>query len=81
MFDINRQVFAISYAKAAKLFRKSAEQGDAIAQCALGGLYCYGNGVPKDYEEAAKWFHKAANQGHQKAKELLKLLEKIPTNI
>ncbi|MBQ6615768.1 MAG: SEL1-like repeat protein [Thermoguttaceae bacterium] len=53
--------------EAVKLFRKSAEQGDAEAQYELGLRYRDGKGVAQDYKEAAKWFHKAAEQGYAKA--------------
>ena len=43
--------------------RKKAENGDARAQSKLGGMYFFGNDVPKDYEEAVKWFRLAAEQG------------------
>ena len=44
--------------------RAQAEQGDAMAQCALGSRYYYGNGVVRDHKEAANWFRKAAEQGN-----------------
>lgn len=40
-----------------------AEQGNAIAQGALGSFYSTGQGVAKDYVEAVKWYRKAAEQG------------------
>ena len=40
-----------------------AEQGDALAQSSLGGMYLMGRGVSKDYAEAMKWFRLAAEQG------------------
>ncbi len=50
-----------------KWYRKSAEQGYALAQAVLGEAYYYGEGVPQDYTEAAKWYRKAAEQGQAKA--------------
>ncbi|MEX4056507.1 sel1 repeat family protein [Haemophilus influenzae] len=44
-----------------------AEQGDAISQFLLGGMYEEGLGVKQDYFEAVKWFRKAAEQGYAKA--------------
>ena len=41
-----------------------AEQGNAIAQANLGGMYRKGRGVEQDYEEAVKWYRQAAEQGH-----------------
>jgi hypothetical protein len=49
--------------KAAEDFQRSADQGEASSQAALGLLYAQGNGVPKDFAKAVEWFQKAANQG------------------
>jgi putative methionine-R-sulfoxide reductase with GAF domain len=43
--------------------RQLAEQGDPLAQNALGLRYAQGDGVKLDEEEAARWFTKAAEQG------------------
>jgi hypothetical protein len=51
------------YATAMRLFRPLAEQGDALAQTALGLMYDQGQGVPQHYVQAAEWFRKAADQG------------------
>ena len=40
------------FAKRAAAYRVRAEQGDAESQWALGAMYYYGKGVPKDYVEA-----------------------------
>lgn len=48
---------------AAKWYRHAAEQGFALAQFKLGGLYDFGRGVPQDYEEAVRWYRLAAEQG------------------
>jgi TPR repeat protein len=58
----NRQL-----AKRAAAYRILAEQGDAKSQLALGGMYYYGKGVPKDYVEAAHWYLKSAEQGNVNA--------------
>ena len=52
------------YARALKLLRPHAEQGDAKAQFFLGIMYRFGHGVPKDHAEAAEWYRLAAEQGH-----------------
>lgn len=44
--------------------RKFADQGDPVAQFALGARYAQGDGVKQDYAEAVRWFKKAADQGH-----------------
>lgn len=44
--------------------RRLAEQGDPVAQYAVG-LHCaQGEDVSQDYTEAARWFSLAAEQGH-----------------
>jgi TPR repeat protein len=60
--------------KAAQLWQKAADQGNAVAQFNLGQLYQYGEGVPKDLGKAAELYKKAANQGHAQASEKLKAL-------
>ena len=59
------------YEKAAFLFRRAAEQGDAQAQLELGNLYSEGNGVPQDYTLASVWYLKAAEQGNSSAQYIL----------
>lgn len=52
-----------NFFRAAEWVRRSAEQGDALAQCYLGGMYCHGLGVPEDRHEAAKWLIRALTHG------------------
>ena len=59
--------FAGDYAKAEKLFRPLAEQGNASAQLYLGSMYDDGQGVPPDHREAVKWYRLAALQGNAHA--------------
>jgi len=40
-----------------------AEDGDAVAQTALGLMYLRGEEVVADERTAARWFHRAAQQG------------------
>ena len=53
-----------NYSEAVKLFKKSAEQGNAVAQSWLGFCYENGFGVSKDFSEAFKWYKKSAEQGN-----------------
>ncbi len=55
------------YAKAAKWFRLSAQQGDAEAQYYLGREYYGGQTGEQNFNEAARWFQLAAQQGHAEA--------------
>src|SRR5450830_1903134 len=59
------------YRTALRLFRLLAEQGNAIAQSALGYMYEMGKGVPQNYVEAAKWLRLAAEQGRVAAQDSL----------
>ncbi len=45
-------------------YRKSAEAGDAAAQCRLGDAYEKGVGVEKSAREALRWYKKSADQGY-----------------
>jgi len=64
------------YEEALVIFQKEAEQGNAHAQFALGGMYTLGQGLPKNEQLAAQWLKKAAGQGHAGAEEFLRLIEK-----
>ncbi len=55
------------YASAARLGTIAADAGDSGAQQFLGGLYAFGQGVPKDEATAAKWYRLAAEQGWSEA--------------
>jgi hypothetical protein len=57
--------------KAAFLFRRAAELGDARAQLELGNLYSEGKGVSQDYALAGVWYRKAAEQGNSSAQYIL----------
>ena len=62
------------YKEAARWYRKSAEQGEALAQHKLGKLYHKGEGVPQDYKDALRWYRKSAEQGHGQAQYILGLM-------
>ncbi|MGD9169593.1 MAG: tetratricopeptide repeat protein, partial [Candidatus Thiodiazotropha sp.] len=53
--------------EAIKWYRKSAKQGLAEAQNALGVMYAIGNGVTRDDKIAVNWYLKAAEQGYAEA--------------
>jgi TPR repeat protein len=60
-----------AYAKAAKWYRKAAEQGDEDSQTSLGTCFKLGKGVPENLVEAGKWYRRAAEQGYWPAQEAL----------
>lgn len=59
------------YAKAGDGLRKSALQGNAVAQGFLGLAYVQGHRVTKSEVEAVEWFRKAAEQGQTRAQAFL----------
>jgi len=50
------------FATALRLIRPLADQGDALAEVDLAGLYSDGHGVAKDAAAATGWYRKAAEQ-------------------
>ena len=56
------------------VYRKAAEQGDAMGQYNLGLMYDEGEGVPENDAEAVGWYRKAAEQGYAKAQNNLGLM-------
>jgi TPR repeat protein len=48
------------YVEAARMYRRAALKGNAMAQSTLGDIYYYGRGAPQDYAEAVKWWTLAA---------------------
>jgi TPR repeat protein len=70
----NGEGVAKDQVKAAKWYRKAAEQNHAKAQFNLGGCYVNGEGVAKDYVEAYKWYLLSAKQGDEEAKKFIPVL-------
>ena len=69
------------YVHAFKMLKPLAQKGNADAQYALGYMYYYGKGVPKDYQLAVKWMRAAASQGQPLAQQALgQLQEQIVSN-
>ena len=58
-------------ARAASLFQRAADQGDAKAQSNLGQLYIDGHGVPKDHIKAYQWLTLASDAGEITAVKML----------
>ncbi|MDQ1263203.1 MAG: uncharacterized protein QG559_204, partial [Campylobacterota bacterium] len=55
------------YARAFKLYEKSAQDGDAQSQSALSYLYANGLGVQKDAKKSFEWLKKAADANYSPA--------------
>jgi hypothetical protein len=58
--------------EAIRLYKLSADQGNASAQYSLGIMHQYGQGVPKDLGEAIRLYKLSADQGKVAAKKSLK---------
>lgn len=56
-----------NYARALRLLRPLADEGDVLAQSTLGLMYYHGRGVEADDAEAVKWFRLAADKGDARA--------------
>ncbi|NLW04840.1 MAG: hypothetical protein GX029_06395, partial [Pseudomonadaceae bacterium] len=56
-----------NYQEAARLYKLSADQGNASAQFNLGDMYKSGEGVQQDYQEAARLYKLSADQGNARA--------------
>lgn len=67
------------YYMAVEWYKKSAMQGYAPAQNALGIAYELGKGVEQDYNKAMEWYQKAAVQGFQPAQENLERFYEAPS--
>ena len=65
----NKAYAGRKYGDAMKLFRLSADAGDATAEADIGDMYFQGHGVPVDYRQAMSWYRKAAAKGHAGAEE------------
>lgn len=63
----NRYRDSDHYEEAIEWYRKAAELGSALGECALGVIYDLGIGVPADDAEAKAWYLKAARQGDARA--------------
>ena len=71
-FDDGERAYArADYTRAAAIFSREAERGQAAAQSYLGYMYAQGLGVPRDDVEAVQWLRRAADQGYPAAQFLL----------
>jgi TPR repeat protein len=68
---------AKSLRKAAALYCRAAENGNALAQYNLGWIYANGRGTPRDDALAVAWLQKAAAQGDRPAAGMLRLMGKV----
>jgi TPR repeat protein len=59
--------FDCRYATAFRIFKSSADQGDARSQVAVGRSYYEGKGVTQNFAEAIRWFGLAVAQGNAEA--------------
>ena len=63
------------------LIRKAAEAGDSAAAMMLGGLYQWGQGVPKNYRIAHTWLSLASDQGWGEAMNNLAMMYRRGTGV
>jgi TPR repeat protein len=65
------------FEKAAKLYQQCANMGDDDCQLALGVMYEFGEGVPKNDSQAVAWYRKAAEQGNPIGQKTLGLMYEL----
>jgi len=65
--DGRAAIDARQYDKAMRLLLPKAQEGNAVAQNAVGAIHRFGLGVKQDYARALEWFRKAAAQGNLRA--------------
>ncbi|UVT17748.1 MAG: sel1 repeat family protein [Nitrospira sp.] len=65
------------FEKAAKFYRQCADMGNDDCQLAIGQLYEFGDGVPRDERQAAAWYRKSADQGNPIGQKTLGLLYEL----
>ncbi len=76
MFLYNLFVSPKSPANSINSLKKSAEQGDAMAQCNLGLYYDEGRGVIQNKVKAYAWFALSSKNGCDVGNKNMKILEK-----
>lgn len=64
------------YEKAAEIYKKTADLGNADAFISLGHLYVSGNGVKQDFEKASMCYQKASELGNSNTTQYLDDLKK-----
>ncbi|MBX3304753.1 MAG: sel1 repeat family protein [Nitrospira sp.] len=69
------------FAQAAKLYRQCADMGNDDCQLAMGQLYEFGDGVPKDERQAAAWYRKCAEQDNPIGQKRLGWLYELGTGV
>ena len=63
------------YAEALDWYRLAAEQGDALAQNNLGGMYAKGRGVIQDDVIAHMWYNIGGANGNERGSDNRGLIE------
>ena len=58
-----------------------AEDKNPFAQCILGLMYEYGDGVKQDYEKAVKWYREAAEQGYRSGQNNLGMMYQLGAGV
>ena len=64
LFELGQEAYGKGdYQKAAKLWQKACDEGNALGCGGLGFLYANGQGVKQDYQKAAKFYQMACDDG------------------
>jgi TPR repeat protein len=63
------------YDRALAWYRKSSDNGDALARYMIGLFHYHGRRIPVNYTETLSWMHKALANGETRAENYIKLID------
>jgi len=75
VYGVGKQYLNTDIQKAISMFKLAAKQGNSYAEYQLGKIYCFGQGVPQDFEAGIEWLRSSANHGNQYASVLLEKVQ------
>ena len=78
VYGVGKQYLKTDIQKAISMFELAAEQGNSYAEYQLGKIYCFGQGVPQNWEVGMEWLKASASHGNEYASALL---EKVQSHI
>lgn len=75
LFQQAKNFFQVKqYSQAVAILLPLAQQGHLESQYAVGYMYHYGYGLPRNEKESTRWIATAAARGHAKAQKALQII-------
>ena len=75
VYGVGKQYLKTDIQKAISMFELAAEQGNSYAEYQLGKIYCFGQGVPQNWEVGMEWLRASASHGNEYASALLEKVQ------